>query len=408
MARMLRAALLAAALMAAFTVTGRAQAPATGAVRIGVLEDMSTAMGDTFGQGEVVAARLAVEDFGDTVLGRPVELVSADHQSKPDVASSIARRWLDQDGVTMITGLANSAIAIGVQGLARERGRVTIITGSGSIDITGKQCSPTGAHWVIDTYALAHAVAQPLVQEGLDTWFYVVADITLGRSLVHDVTPVVEAGGGRVVGQTMHPLLTTDMAAPMLQAIASHAKVVALMDVGGDAVNAIKQAAEFGLMQGGGQQLAGLYLTVTDVHAVGLATARGIYLAEAYYGDLDDATRAFARRYAERMSGRMPNSYQAGVYSAVLHYLEAVRAAGTDEAGAVMVKMRELPVEDFMTHGGKLREDGRLIRDVYLLQAKRPEEAHGEWDLLRRVATLPGEQAFRPLAESECPLVRRH
>lgn len=306
----------------------------------------------------------------------------------------------------MVTGLANSAIALGVQGLARERGRVAIVTGSGSTDITGKGCSPTGAHWVIDTHALARAVAQPLVRQGLDSWFYVVADITLGRSLVADVTPVVQAGGGRVLGQAVHPLLTTDMAAPMLQAAASRAKAVALMNVGGDAVNAIKQAAEFGVMRGG-QQLAGLYLTVTDVRAIGLAVAQGTYLAEAYYWDLDDATRAFARRYAERAGGRRPNSYQAGVYGAVLHYLKAVRAAGTDAAPAVMARMRELPVEDFMTRRGVLREDGRLLRDVHLFQAKRPEESRGEWDLLRHVATLGGEQAFRPLAESECPLIRR-
>lgn len=397
------AALLAAAILAA--APARAQV-SDDAVRIGVLEDMSTAMADTFGQGEVAAARLAIEDFGGTVLGKPVELISADHQSKPDVAAGIARRWFDTERVDMVTGLANSAIALGVQGLARERGRVTIITGSGSTDITGKACSPNGAHWVIDTHALARAVAQPLVRQGLDTWFYVVADITLGRSLVADVTPVVQAGGGRVLGQAVHPLLTTDMAAPMVQAAASRAKVVALMNVGGDAVNAIKQAAEFGLLRGG-QQLAGLYLSVSDVRAIGLPTAQGTYLAEAFYWDQDDATRAFARRYAERMGGRMPNGYQAGVYSAVLHYLKGVRQAGTDAAPAVMAGMRALPVEDFMTRRGVLREDGRLLRDVHLFQAKRPEESRGEWDLLRQVATLGGEEAFRPLERSECPLVRR-
>lgn len=400
-----RWAVLALALVLAATGPASAQL-SDGALRIGVLEDMSTGMADTFGEGEVAAARLAIEDFGGSVLGRPVELVAADHQSKPDIGSAIARRWLDQERIDMITGLANSVIGLGVQGMARERGRVTIVTGSGSTDFTGPQCSPTGAHWVIDTHALARAVARPLVRQGLDTWFFVVADITLGRNLVRDVSPVVEAGGGRVAGRAFHPLLAADMAAPLLRAQASRAKAVALMNVGGDATNAIKQAAEFGLIRRG-QQLAGLYLTVTDVKAVGLPTAQGIYLAEAFYWDLDDETRAFARRFAERRRSAMPNGYQAGVYSAVLHYLKAVREAGTDAAGPVMAKMRELPVEDFMTRGGRLREDGRLLRDVHLFQAKAPGESRGEWDLLRRVATLGGEEAFRPLGKGECPLVRR-
>lgn len=375
------------------------------AVRIGVLEDMSTAMADTFGQGEVAAAQLAIGDFGPTVLGRKIVLLSADHQSRPDTGAAIARRWFDVEHVDMVTGLANSAIALNVQAMAKERGRVTIITGSGSTAITGAQCSPTGAHWVIDTHALARAVAAPLVADGRKTWFFVVADITLGKSLVADVTPVVTSGGGTVVGQVMHPLLAGDLSAPVLQAIASHAQAVALMDVGGDAVNAVKQSAEFGL-QRNGQNLAGLYLTVTDVHAVGLATAQGTYLAEAYYWDLNDATRAFAHRYAALMGGRMPNSYQAGVYSAVLHYLRAVQAAGTDAAPQVMAAMRAMPVVDFMTDRGVLRADGRLLRDIYLFQAKRPEEQKGEWDLLRRVATVPAAEAFRPLSESDCPLVR--
>lgn len=399
-----RAALGAAALLCAQPAVARAQVSGE-AVRIGVLEDMSTAMADTFGQGEVTAARLAIEDFGGSVLGRPVELVSADHQSRPDVGAGIARRWLDAEGVDMITGLANSAIALGVQAMARERERVTIVTGSGSTDITGAQCSPTGAHWVIDTHALAQAVARPLVAQGMREWFFVAADIALGRSLARDVAAVVEGGGGRVVGRTFHPLLTTDMASPVLQARASRAPVVALMNVGGDATSAIKQTAEFGLLRGG-QQLAGLYLTVTDVRAVGLPTAQGIHLAEAYYWDRDDASRAFAARFRERQRV-MPNGYQAGVYGAVTHYLKAVRAAGTDAAPAVMARMRELPIEDFMTRGGRLREDGRVLRDVHLFQVKRPEESTGEWDLLRPVATVPAAEAFRPLAEGGCPYLKK-
>ena len=373
------------------------------AIRIGVLEDMSTAMADTFGAGETAAARLAIEDFGPSVLGRPIQLVSADHQSKPDVAAGVARRWFDAEQVDMITGLANSAIALGVQGLGRERGRVTIVTGSGSTDIAGAQCSPTGAHWVIDTYAIAHAVAEPLVKAGDRRWFFLVADIALGRSLVADTAPVVKAGGGEVVGQTTHPLLTADMSSPIAQAAASGAQVVALMNVGGDAVNAVKQASEFGLKQ----RLAGFYMTMTDVHALGLPTAQGIYLAEAWYWDTDDASRAWAKRYAERMGGRMPNSYQAGVYSAVLHYLQAVKRADTDEGSKVMEARRAVPVNDFMTHDAVLRADGRLVRDVTLFQAKQPGESKGEWDLLRPVSTLPGVQAVRPPSESACPLVRK-
>ncbi|MFT8243343.1 ABC transporter substrate-binding protein [Roseomonas sp. BN140053] len=377
-----------------------------GVLRIGVMDDMSTGMADTFGQGEVVAARLAVEDFGGSVLGVPVEILGADHQSKPDVGTAIARRWFDTERVDMITGLANSAIGLGVQGMARERNRVTLTTGSGATEFTGAQCSPTGAHWVIDTFALARTVAQPMVRQGLDSWYFVAADITLGRALVRDITPVIQAGQGRVLGSIFHPLLTTDMSSPLVSAQASRAKVVALANVGADAVNSVKQAAEFGMLQRG-QQVAGLYMTVTDVKAIGLPSAQGIFLAEAYYWDLDDATRAFARRYAAQRNGAMPNGYQAGVYSAVLHYLRAVQAAGTDAAPAVMARMRELPIEDFMTRSGRLREDGRVIRDVHLFQVKPPGESQGSWDLLRHVATVPGADAFRPISESDCPLVRR-
>ncbi|MGY2051065.1 ABC transporter substrate-binding protein [Methylobacterium sp. JK268] len=395
----------AAALLLGLAALGPASAQVSGdVVRIGVLADMSTGMADNFGSGSVTAARLAVEDFGPTVLGKPIEIVSADHQSKPDVASSIARRWFDQDGVDMITDLDNSAIALGVQALAREKGRLALITGSGSTVITGAQCSPNGALWVIDTYALARTIAKPLVAAGEASWFYVVADITLGKSFVADVTPVVTAGGGRVAGQVFHPLLSPDLSSQILQAQGSGADVIALFNVGADAINAVKQASEFGLL-GGKQKLAGFYMTVVDVHALGLPVAGGLYLAEAFYWDQDEAARAFAKRFHDRQHA-MPNGYQAGVYSAVTHYLKAVRAAGTDGADAVMAKMREMPIDDVMTKGGRLRADGRVVRDVSLYRVKRPEESRGEWDLLTRVATLPGEDAFRPLAQSDCPLVR--
>lgn len=405
-------ALALAALLGALAPPARAQGPAAqgpvisgDVVRIGVLADMSTGMADNFGTGSVTAARLALEDFGPTVLGRRIDLVSADHQSKPDVAMTLARRWFDQDGVDMITDLDNSAIALGVQALAKEKGRLALITGSGSTVITGAQCSPNGALWVIDTYALARTIAKPLVEGGEKSWFYVVADITLGKSFVADVTPVVTGGGGKVVGQVFHPLLSPDLSSQILQAQGSNAGVIALFNVGGDAINAVKQASEFGVL-GGRQKLAGFYMTAVDVRALGLPVAGGMYVAEAFYWDQDEAARAFAKRFYERQRA-MPNSYQAGVYSAVTHYLKAVREAGTDAPDAVMAKMRELPIEDFMTRGGRLRPDGRVIRDVSLFQVKRPEESKGEWDLLKRVATLPGAEAFRPIEASDCPLVRK-
>ncbi|WP_342447839.1 ABC transporter substrate-binding protein [Methylobacterium variabile] len=400
---------LRSALLAGFLAFAPAAADAEGAVsgdvvRIGVLADMSTAMADNYGTGSVTAARLAVEDFGPTVLGKPIEIVAADHQSKPDVASTLARRWYDVEGVDMITDLDNSAIALGVQALAKEKGRLALITGSGSTVITGAQCSPNGALWVIDTHALARAIAKPLVESGEKSWFYVVADITLGKSFVADVTPVVTGGGGKVAGQVFHPLLSPDLSSQILQAQASGAGVIALFNVGGDAINAVKQASEFGVL-GGKQKLAGFYMTAVDVHAIGLKVAGGLYLAEAFYWDTDEDTRAFAKRFHARQRA-MPNSYQAGVYSAVKHYLKAVRAAGTDAADAVMAKMREMPIEDFMTKGGRLRPDGRVVRDVSLFRVKRPEESKGEWDVMERVATLSGDDAFRPLAQSDCPLVR--
>ncbi|WP_298967548.1 ABC transporter substrate-binding protein [uncultured Methylobacterium sp.] len=405
--RALLRTLLAATLLAA---PAAAQTPkespaiSGGVVRIGVLADMSTGMADNFGTGSVTAARLALEDFGPTVLGRPIELVQADHQSKPDVAMSLARRWYD-DGVDMITDLDNSAIALGVQALAKDKGRLALITGSGSTVITGAQCSPNGALWVIDTDALARTIAKPMVEAGDKSWYYIVADITLGKSFVADVTPVVTGGGGKVVGQVFHPLLSPDLSSQILQAQSSGAGVIALFNVGADAINAVKQASEFGVL-GGSQKLAGFYMTAVDVHALGLKVAGGMYLAEAFYWDTDDATRAFAQRFFARQKA-MPNSYQAGVYSAVTHYLKAVQAAGTDEAGAVMARMRELPIDDFMTRNGRLRPDGRVVRDVSLFQVKRPDESTGPWDVMKRVATLPGDDAFRSMEAGGCPLVRK-
>jgi branched-chain amino acid transport system substrate-binding protein len=393
---------VAAALLATLLATSsHAQAPP---LRIGMEEDLSTSMSAVYGQGAVVAAQMAVEDFGPEVIGRRIELLTGDGQSKPDVASGLVREWFDQKDVQMVTGLSNSAIGLAVQAMAKDKNRVSIITGSGATEITGAQCSPNGLHWVIDTYAIDHAVPAPLLREGAKSWFLLVADITLGKALVRDLLPVLEQGGAKVVGQIFHPLFATDMSSPVVTAQASGADVVALMNVGGDLVNAVKQAAEFGLMSGN-QKVAGFWMTVTDVHAIGLDTAAGIYFAEAFYWDQDETARAWAKRFFDRAHA-MPNSYQAGIYGAITHYLKAVRAAGTAEPAAVMAKMRELPVEDFMTHGGTVRIDGRVIRDIQVLQAKAPKSSSDEWDLAKVVATIPGEQAFRPLAQSDCSLVR--
>ena len=368
-------------------------------------EDLSTSMSSVYGKGAVVAAQMAVEDFGPQVIGRKIELVTGDGQSKPDVASALVRQWFDQQDVQMVTGLSNSAIGLAVQAMAREKNRISIITGSGAPEITGAQCSPNGLHWVIDTYAIDHAVPAPLLAEGDKSWFLLWVDITLGKALVRDILPVLKAGGGSVVGQASHPLFTTDMSSPVVSAQASKAQVVALMNVGGDLVNAAKQASEFGLIAGG-QKLAGFWMTVTDVHAIGLETASGIYFAEAFYWDQDEAARAWSKRFFDRV-GAEPNSYQAGIYGAITHYLKAVKAAGTADTAAVMAKMRELPVQDFMTPGGgSVRIDGRVIRPVQVLQVKKPADSNGPWDLARIVSTIPGDTAFRPLAESDCPLVK--
>ncbi len=393
-------------LLAATALTLLAAAPvAAQPLRIGMEEDLSTSMSSVYGKGAVVAAQMAVEDFGPEVIGRKIELLIGDGQSKPDIATALVREWFDARDVQMVTGLSNSAIGIAVQAMARDKNRISITTGSGATEFTGVQCSPTGLHWVIDTYAIDHAVPAPLLADGQKNWFLVVVDITLGKALVRDILPVLQAGGGKVVGQALHPLFATDMSSPIVQAQSSGAQVVALMDVGGDLVNAAKQAAEFGVISGG-QKLAGFWMTVTDLKAIGLENAQGMYFTEAFYWDQDEQARVWSKRFFDRV-GAEPNSYQAGIYGAVTHYLKAVKAAGTAETGAVMAKMRELPVNDFMTHDGVVRIDGRVIRQLQVLQAKKPSESTGPWDLARIVSTIPGDKAFRSLAESDCPLVKK-
>jgi branched-chain amino acid transport system substrate-binding protein len=405
----MRRALLGAAAVAALFANA-AQSPAQAQVsddrvRIGVLNDQSGLYADFGGEGSVVATRMAVEDFGGTVLGKPVDVVSADHQNKPDIGSNIARQWFDVDGVDMITDLTASSVGLAVQELAKQKNRVTINSGAATSRLTGDACTPTGFHWTYDTVALANGTGKAVVAEGGKTWYFLTADYAFGHSLEADVTKVVNAAGGEVMGAIRHPLSTSDFSSYLLQAQGSGAQVIGLANAGGDTINSVKQAAEFGITQGG-QQLAGLLLVLSDIHALGLETAQGLVLTTGFYWDMDDATREWSKRYYERMN-RMPNMVQAGVYSAVTHYLKAIEAAGTDDAAKVSEKMRELPVEDFFAKNGKVRVDGRMVHDMYLARVKQPSESKQPWDYYEIVRTIPGDEAYLPLADSPCPLVKK-
>lgn len=371
-------------------------------LKIGVLEDMSGPYADVSGQGSVIAARMAVEDFGP-VLGRKVEVISADHLNKADIGVAIAKRWIDVDGVEMITGLGNTAVALAVRGLTASTGKIDIVTGSGSSDLTGKACSATGFHWVYDSFGLAKTVGTATIRSGADTYFMIAADYAFGTAMSRDATRFAAAAGGNSLGSVRVPLNTPDFSSFILQAQASKAKTVMLAIAGTDLINFIKQAHEFQLNESG-QKLASFVTFVNDIHALGLDTVQGLLSSEAFYWDLNDETRAFTKRFFA-IARKMPNSMQAGVYSGVRHYLTAVRAAGTTDGKKVAAKMRELPVNDFVTTNGKIREDGRMLRDLYLFEAKPPKDSTGEWDLLKPIQRLSGEEAFRPLSESECPLI---
>ena len=373
-------------------------------VRIGVSDDMSGAFADSGGPGSVTAAKMAIEDFGGKVLGKPIEVLVADHQNKADVGTAIARTWLDVNKVDMITGLGNSAVAIATQGLAQQKSALTIVTGAGSSDLTGKYCSPTGFHWVYDTYALANVIAKSSVKRGHKEWFFVTADYSFGQTLERDATKFLQAEGGRVAGSVKFPVGSTDFASFLMQAQSSKANSVAFAAAGSDFVTLVKQADEFGL-SASGKESVGLLVYLSDIKSIGLKTGQGLILSEAFYWDLNDQTRAFAKRFYDRAK-RMPTMVQACTYSAVDHYLKAIRAAGTDNAQAVATKMRELPINDFMTKNGKARIDGRVVRDMYLFQVKTPAESHGEWDFYKQLAVISGDAAFRPLAEGGCPLVK--
>jgi len=389
------------ALAAAFpAVTQAADDP----LRIGVLNDQSGLYSDFGGVTSVTAAQMAVDDFGGQVLGRKIEVLSADHQNKTDVATAMARKWFDLDHVEMVADLTNSAVALAVQGLAAEKGKITIASGPFSAALTGKACTPTGFHWAFDTYASAVGTATGLVQEGDKTWFILAADYAYGKQLAADLTHIVERNGGKVAGEVFHPVAAPDFASFLLQAQSSHAQAVALANAGADTINSIKQAAEFGITQGG-QKLVALGIVISDVHALGLDKAQGLVATTPFYWDRNDASRAFSRRF-EKKTGRMPGMVQAAVYSSTLHYLKAVQAAGTTDSKVVAEKMRELPVHDFFAEDGVVRPDGWMSHEMFLVQVKSPEESRGPWDYYKILRTLPASLVSVPASESECPLMK--
>jgi branched-chain amino acid transport system substrate-binding protein len=373
-------------------------------VKIGVMNDMSGLYADISGQGSVEAARMAIADFGGTVNGKKIELVSADHQNKPDVGGAIARQWYDNDKVDAIVDVPTSSVALAVQDVARERKKMFLISGAASSDLTGKACSPTGIHWTYDTVALANGTGSAVVKAGGDTWFFITADYAFGHALERDTAAVVTANNGKVLGQVRVPLNTPDFSSYLLQAQASKAKIVGLANAGGDTINSIKQSAEFGLVEGG-QKMAGLLVFVTDIHSLGLKTANGLQLTEAFYWDQTDETRAWSKRFMEKIN-HAPTMVQAGVYGAVMHYLNAIKTIGSDDGLTVVKKMKETPINDFMTKNGKILDNGRVIRDMYLFEVKKPADSKGPWDYYKQISTIPGEQAFKRPGGNECPLVK--
>ena len=373
-------------------------------LKIGVLSDLSSVYSDIGGTGNVEATKMAIEEFGGSMFGTPIGLLTADPQNKPDTAASIVRKWHENEGVDMIIDMPTSATALAGMELSKQFEKIMIVTDAASSDITGKSCSPYTAHWTYDTYANAHTVGGAIVKNGGDSWFFITADYVFGHSIERDTAEVVKAAGGRVLGSVKHPLNTSDFSSYLLQAQSSKAKIIGLANGGGDTINAIKQAGEFGIASGG-QNLAAIVMFISDVHSLGLKLAQGLIVTEAYYWDLNDKTRAFGKRFFERMK-RMPTMNQAATYSATLHYLKAVQAAGTKETKPVMAKMRATPVRDAFTDNGVLREDGRMVHSMFLFEVKKPEESKGPWDYYKVLAEVPGDQAFRPLNEGGCPLVK--
>ncbi|HEY0327504.1 MAG TPA: ABC transporter substrate-binding protein [Rhodopseudomonas sp.] len=393
----------AASVVLAASAHGVAAQGTSQGVKIGILNDQSGVYADYGGKWSLEAAKMAVEDFGGEVLGHKIELVSADHQNKPDLGASIARKWYDVDGVDMITELTTSSVALAVQDLSKEKKKIDIVVGAATSRITGDACQPYGFHWAFDTHALAVGTGGALVEAGGNTWFFLTADYAFGYALEKDTSEIVTAKGGKVLGAVRHPLNSSDFSSFLLQAQSSKAKVIGLANAGLDTANSIKQAAEFGLVAGG-QKLAGLLMTLSEVNGLGLQAAQGLVLTEAYYWDRDDASRGFAEKFFKR-TGRMPNMIQAGTYSATLSYLKAVKAAGSKDTEAVAAKLKEFPVDDAFAKG-KVLANGRFVHDLYLFEVKKPAESKKPWDYYKLLATVPGDKAFPTAAESGCPLTK--
>lgn len=375
-------------------------------VKIGVLGDFSGPFENLSGKGALEAVRMAVEDFGGSVDGKKIEVVSADHQNKPDIASNVARQWYDVEGVDMINDLAQSASALAVLPLAKQFNRIAIVNSASSTEITGAKCTPNSVHYTIDTYAEAKGTGTAILDQGYDSFFFLTADYAYGHSLERDVSAIVKARGGKIIGSVRHPFNTSDFSSFILQAQSSGAKVIALANAGGDTVNAIKAAQEFGVGRDGKQIVVGMLVFIGDVHALGLKTAQGLVLTTAFYWDLNEETRAWSKRFYDRV-GKMPQMTHAGDYSSTLHYLKAVQAAGTDDAQAVMEKMREMPVNDVFAKNGQIRADGLMVHDLLLVQVKKPEESTRAWDYYKVLSVIPGKEAYKALEESVCPLVKK-
>ncbi len=375
-----------------------------GVVKVGVLTDMSGAYSDLCGPGSAVAAQMAIDDFGGKLLGKKIELVSADHQNKADIAANRAREWFDTGKVDVIADLPNSSAALAVMEVAKQKNKITLVSTGASTKITNSNCTANNVHWTYDTYSLAVGTGKAVVANGGDTWYFITADYAFGHSLEGDTAAIVEASGGKVLGKVRAPFPNTDFSSFLLQAQASGSKIIGLANAGADTINAIKQAKEFGITQN--QTLAGLLVFITDIHSLGLDASQGMMFTTGFYWDRNDETRAFSKRFGERHNN-MPTMGQAGVYSSLMHYFKAVEKAGTDEAGAVMAAMKSMPVNDVFAKNGFIREDGRMVHDMYLVQVKKPSESKGAWDYYNVLRTIPGEEAYMSLEKSTCDLVKK-
>jgi len=396
---------LAAAVALALGATGAQAQVSDGIIKIGILTDMSSLYADLSGPGSVAAARMAVEDFGAAKKGMKVEIISADHQNKPDVGSAIARQWYDVDKVDVIVDTPNSGVALAVNQITRDKKKAFINSGAASSDLTGKACSPNTVHWTYDTWMLANGTGSAIVKTGGDSWYFITADYAFGHALERDTMEVVKKNGGKVLGAVRAPINTQDFSSFLLQAQGSKAKIIGLANAGGDTINSIKQAAEFGIVKGG-QSLAGLLVFLSDVHGLGLQTAQGLIFTETFYWDLNDGTRAFAKRMAAANNGKYPTMVQAGVYAGVLHYLKAIEAAKTDDGTKVVEQMKKMPTDDPLFGKGRIRADGRKLHPAYLVEVKKPSESKGPYDYYKIRSTIPADQAFRPEKDGGCELVK--